>query len=384
METQTISLGHDGVLTISDNVVQYFSGAAKLSAASPCVSPETNEIRTPAAVDLYGSASLTARSLGNVNGENIAAVTSAYNSTPWFVQNPTLDTVSQNSNSLQAPQPVALHKPTIILDRIVYIRHPVKVTVTVQKEWRLHHGLTETSLFDAVTACKAFAYGSSSMTEIKCYSCSTDTGKVISVSALEKVPRVDSKTGREKYLFLLTSLCKSSRDHLSSDLNMLVSFPNCAGSSISTPFSLRSRAPCKYSSSSATSPSSPLSKLSPVSPKASPPWLERFSCLPPIIVRLCVWHMPRTSVDKLVCLSFCNAGQDLASSGALAVQHVIIDNNCQSDTFIVMATTYDTIEKARNGPKLFMEWVRTPSKNCIGVDPVSTYLLGFLATFESF
>ncbi|KAH3767165.1 hypothetical protein Pelo_962 [Pelomyxa schiedti] len=299
----------------------------------------------------------------------------------------TPDVFSAPGNRSPDAHPVTLHKPTIIVDRVVYIRHPVKVIVTVQKEWRLHWKLSEGDLFAAVIACKCFASDSSSSEELTCFTCSVETGKIVVLSTSDKTPRIDTKTGREQYVFMLRSLCKSSRDHLAGDLNIVVMFPKCPDTSMSTPFSLRSRAPSKYAKCRApTCPTPPESNQQMVCqqlPRLNLS-LDRISYMPPIVVRLGKWSLPRESVQILVRKVFCNSGLEIPRHGVLALRHAVIDNPHSPDTYFVMITTYDHISSARTGPVSFMNWLRTPSMNCLGVDPISASLLCFLGFFESF
>ncbi|KAH3765272.1 hypothetical protein Pelo_2796 [Pelomyxa schiedti] len=319
---------------------------------------------------------------------------------------------------LLPPLAKIVHKPTIIIDRVVRSRIPATLTVRVQQEWRAQFNLSEADVFEAVRNVQFCT--ADTLVEKLCWKCNKANGKVAQVVQLDDKPMVEQF--REKFSFQVKAICTSSRDHLCCELAAVVNFPNYPETVVSPSFHIRSRQPSKktqgrHSKSPADIQSSPkivtssesilnLSPLTPstpirCSPDCSPilpaqTWKETFN--QPIVVRLLLFQLPRESTEALVRHFLDSLGptgyEDIglvnlsikfldSNKVGIASQGFDLQNDISDYTGVVLAATYKSAHHWSLGRSKLLEVLTNKERNTLNTDLVATGAVQFLAVFTS-
>ena len=93
-----------------------------------------------------------------------------------------------------------------------------EVRLTVPKKWRVDRGLSEVDLLQALLSAKCCRLGSS--TEVGCERCAVD--RVVVLTATTQWPIRQENNDLETYVCAIQSKCTSSRDHLHSQVVLLI------------------------------------------------------------------------------------------------------------------------------------------------------------------
>ncbi|KAH3765303.1 hypothetical protein Pelo_2827 [Pelomyxa schiedti] len=324
----------------------------------------------------------------------------------------------------QPTQSVLVHRPTIIIDKVVRSRIPATLTVRVQQEWRLQYNVSVAAIFEAVKNAQFCTAGT--QTEKLCWKCNKANGKVAQVIQLDDKPTLEQF--RERYSFQVKATCTSSRDHLSCELSAVVTFPNCPDAIVSPAFNIRSRQPSKKAGSkrprsprdiqisptivnssesifntSPLTPSTPIKtppECSPLLPTQSwnntlPPLSKLASQERPIVVRLLLIQLPRAATEAVFRtvmkdldydeMGIVNITLHCLDSGltSIASQGVELPNERSNYTCVVMATTYKSVNFWGVGRSKMLELLTNKLPNTLETDLLATGIVQFLAVFTS-